>query len=263
VDGNVIRRRSESFADHYSQATLFWNSMSDWEKQHISDALVFELGHVQREYIRERMVEHLAKIDHDLGSEVAEGLGLEAPSASGQSHGNRSPALSQAEQPGTVETRRVAVLAADGVDTSTLEPVLEQLRSRGAVCEILGSRAGSLNGLTVAKPLQAFASVLYDAVLVAGGRESAESLRSNGAAMRYVAEAYKHYKPVGALGEGVELLREAPLNGARLSDDGLVDEAGVVTLANSAGELDRFATAFAEAIAQHRFFERETAVVPA
>jgi catalase len=115
----------------------------------------------------------------------------------------------------------------------------------------------------VAKPLQAFASVLYDAVLVAGGRESADVLRSNGAAMRYVAEAYKHYKPVGALGEGVELLREAPLNGARLSDDGLVDEAGVVTLANGSGELDQFATAFAEAIAQHRFFERETAVVPA
>ena len=107
------------------------------------------------------------------------------------------------------------------------------------------------------------ASVLYDAVLVAGGRGSVEALRGNGAAIRYVAEAYKHAKPVGALGEGVELLREAPLNDARLSDNGLVDEAGVVTLANGGGELDEFATAFARAIARHRFFERETAVIPA
>ena len=81
--------------------------------------------------------------------------------------------------------------------------------------------------------------------------------------MRYVTEAYKHYKPVGALGEGVELLREAPLNGARLSDNGLLDEAGVVTLANGNGELDGFADAFAQAIAHHRFYERDTAVIPA
>jgi catalase len=262
VDGQVIRKRSESFADHYSQATLFWNSMSDWEKQHISDALVFELGHVQREYIRERIVEHLAKIDHELGAQVAEGLGLEAPSSSAQNHGRSSPALSQADQPGSVQTRRVAVLAADGVDAGSLEPVLEQLRGQGAICEVLAPQAGNLNGLKVEKPLQSFASVLFDAVLVAGGRQSVEALRGNGTAMRYVAEAYKHYKPVGAIGEGVELLREAPLNGARLSDNGLVDEAGVVTLANGE-DTDQFANAFAQAIARHRFFERETAPIPA
>jgi catalase len=108
------------------------------------------------------------------------------------------------------------------------------------------------------------ASVLYVAVLVAGGRGSVESLRRNGAAIRYVAEAYKHGKPVGALGEGVELLREAPLNGARISDNGLVDEAGVVTLAASEnGELDHFAGAFARALAAHRHFERQVELVPA
>jgi catalase len=266
VDGRVIRKRSESFKDHYSQATLFWNSMSDWEKQHIADALVFELGHVEREYIRERIVEHLAKIDHGLGAQVAEELGLEAPADSGSNHGRSSPALSQADQPGSIGTRRIAVLAADGVDAGSLEPVLETLRGQGAMCEVLAPRAGRLNGgggPKAEKPLQAFSSVLFDAVLVAGGRESVEALRRNGAALRYVTEAYKHYKPLGALGEGVDLLRDAPLNGARLSDNGLVDEAGVVTLADGGGELEGFATAFAQAIAHHRFFERDTAVVPA
>jgi catalase len=110
------------------------------------------------------------------------------------------------------------------------------------------------------------ASVLYDAVLVAGGAGSAETLRGNGAAIRYVAEAYKHAKPVGALGEGVDLLREAPLNDANLSDSELLDESGVITLASPGdgnGELDAFAQAFANAIAAHRHFDRDVATVPA
>ncbi len=264
VDGTKVRKRSPSFEDHYSQATLFYNSMSDWEKQHIADALKFELGKVEREYIRERMLEHLVRVDHGLASAVAEGLGLAAPAETEPNHGRTSPALSQAEQPRGVETRKVAVLAADGVDGDALERVLGKLRGAGAVCEVLAPHAGTLEGgVAVDRPLLTMASVLYDAVLVAGGRGSVEALRTNGAAIRYVAEAYKHAKPVAAWGEGVDLLRDAPLNDARLSDDGLVAEAGVVTIASDNGELEQFTAAFADAIAQHRHFDRQVAVVPA
>jgi catalase len=109
------------------------------------------------------------------------------------------------------------------------------------------------------------ASVLYDAVLIAGGAGSVDALRGNGTAVRYVAEAYKHAKPLGALGEGVELLRDAPLNDAKLSDNGLRDDTGVVTLASrdGNGELDAFAEAFANAIAAHRHFDRAVETVPA
>jgi catalase len=264
VDGHVIRKRSDSFKDFYSQATLFWNSMSEWEKQHIVEALQFELGKVEREYIRERIVEHLAHVDHGLATQVAEGVGLEAPAEAEANHGRSSPALTQSEQPRSVQTRKVAVLAADGVDSGPLEQVLESLRSQGAICEVLAPHGGILSGGTkVDRPLQTMASVLYDAVLVAGGSGSVEALRRNGAAVRYVAEAYKHAKPLGAIGEGVELLREAPFNDVRLSDNGLVDESGVVTLASANGELDSFAEAFARAIAAHRHFDREVAIVPA
>ncbi|MGH2883067.1 MAG: catalase, partial [Solirubrobacteraceae bacterium] len=267
VDGTKIRKRSDSFKDHYSQATLFWNSMSDWEQQHIADALQFELGKVEREYIRERMVEQLTHVDHGLATQVAAGLGLEAPGETERNQGRSSPALSQADQAQTVETRKIAVLAADGVDSGALEPVLAALRGRGAICEIVAPHGGTLNGSTkVDRPLLTMASVLYDAVLVAGGAESVEALRGNGAAVRYVAEAYKHAKPVGGLGEGVELLREAPLNDAALSDNGLVDESGVVTLASPGdgkGDLDAFAEAFGNAVAAHRHFDRNVAAVPA
>jgi catalase len=180
-------------------------------------------------------------------------------------HGRSSPALSQASQTESVATRKVAVLAADGVDARPVETVLEALRGEGALCEILAPHEGTLEGgLEAGRGLLTMASVLYDAVLVAGGRGSVDTLRGNGAAMRYVAEAYKHAKPLGALGEGVELLREAPLNDARLSDDGLETEAGVVTLAATEGnDLDEFAAAFAHAIARHRHFDRKLELVPA
>src|SRR5581483_9563377 len=70
VDGEKIRTRSESFKDHYSQATLFWNSMSDWERHHIAEAFCFELGKVERVEIRRRMLENLSHVDEELAAEV-------------------------------------------------------------------------------------------------------------------------------------------------------------------------------------------------
>jgi catalase len=269
VDGRTIRARSGSFKDYYSQATLFWNSMSDWEQQHIVEAFSFELGKVRRREIRERVLGELGHVDHGLASQVAGTLGLDAPPearpSGRENHGNSSPALSQADQPESAATRKVAVLAADGVDAASLDTVVDALRAEGATCEILAPHEGRLEGgLDADRGLLTMASVLYDAVLVAGGREAVDALRLNGAAGRYVAEAYKHGKAVGALGEGIDLLRDAPLNGTRLSDGGLVAEAGVVTIAAAAdGDLDGFAAAFAEAVAGHRHFARDAALVPA
>jgi Catalase/Catalase-related immune-responsive len=136
-------------------ATLFWNSMSDWEKQHIADAFQFELGKVERPHIRERVVVNLAHVDHALASQVAEALGLPAPPEAEHNHGRSSPALSQAEQPRDVATRKIAVFAADGVDAGSLRPVLESLREQGAICEVLAPHAGELEGgLPVDRPLR-------------------------------------------------------------------------------------------------------------
>jgi len=221
VDGRTIRARSESFKGFYSQATLFWNSMSDWEQDHIVEAFSFELGKVRRRDSRERVLGELAHVDHELTTRVATNLGLEAPPEAEPKHGRSSPALSQATQPESIGTRKIAVLAADGIDGGPLETVLEALRSEGASCEVLAPHEGTLEGgLGIDRGLLTMASVLYDAVLVAGGRAGVDALRSNGAAIRYVAEAYKHGKAVGAIGEGVDLLREAPSNDVRLSDNG-------------------------------------------
>ena len=54
-DGDKLRIRPESFADHYSQARQFYVSQTPIEQKHIGDALVFELSKVERPDIRSRM----------------------------------------------------------------------------------------------------------------------------------------------------------------------------------------------------------------
>ena len=273
VDGQTVRRRSESFKDFYSQATLFWNSMSDWEKHHIVDAFSFELGKLDYQHIRVRMLEHLNRIDHTLATEVGANLGLPVPDEQTRNHGKSSPALSQAEQPKSLATRKVAVLAADGVDADALHAVLAPLRDQEAICEVLAPHGGELRAagggtLPVDRAIVTMSSVLYDAVLVAGGGDSVDTLLRNGEAVHYAAEAYRHAKPVGVFGEGVRLLEQAPMPGATVAskDAELVSEEGVVTLATPSAErsqLGDFGTAFADAVKEHRFFSREVSAIPA
>ncbi len=262
VDGQKIRKRSESFADHFSQATLFWNSMSGWEKQHILDAFKFELGKVDHKHIREGVVAHLAQVDAALAEQVAEGVGVSAPQARTENHGKSSPALSQAEQPGCAATRRIAVLLADGVDAESLAQALDPLREQGVVCELLAPRGGELesssgSSIESDRALNTMSSVLYDGVIIAGGEQSVTTLLANGEAVHYASEAYKHAKPVGAIGAGVSLLERSPIPDDAMTgrDQGLVEREGLVTLSGE-GDPQGFGAAFAKALAAHRHFER-------
>jgi catalase len=264
VDGAKIRRRSASFSDHYSQATLFWNSMVGWEKEHIVAAFRFELGKVGDRAIREREVEVLNHVDHDLARQVAEGIGVAPPEKpAGENHGRRSPALSQANTVNdTIATRQVAILVADGVTEEHVVALRTALTGAGAVAELLAPRDGSVRAasgteLPVDRALSTMSSVLYDAVCVPGGLESVAALERDGLARHYVAEAFKHGKAVAALGQGVELVRGLRLPGVRLSGagDGVVDEQGVVT--SEDGQLTALAAAFADMIAYHRHFDRD------
>ncbi|WP_129843226.1 catalase [Streptomyces sp. RFCAC02] len=265
VDGAKIRKRSESFNDHYSQATLFWNSMADWEKEHIVAAYRFELGKVDTREIRERTVDRLNHIDNDLATRVAEGLGLTPPAGPAiPNHGRSSPALSMAGQEGLgPATRKVAVLAADGVSAADVRALRDTLTAAGVIAEVLAPHPGELrtaDGGTVAadKALTTMASTLYDGVVLAGGEESVRTLAANGRAVHYLTEAFAHNKTVAAVGDAVELLRTLRLPGVRLAEDGdgVVDDHGVVSAGGGAGPTE-VAETFTEALANHRHWDRE------
>ncbi|MEV4437158.1 catalase [Streptomyces sp. NPDC049585] len=261
VDGEKIRVRSDSFQDHYSQATLFWNSMSDWEKRHIVEAFRFELGKVDSVQVRERMVGNLAHVNGDLAAGVADGLGLPAPDPVPGLPVTASPALSQENLRSSagIRTRKVAVLVADGTDTAQVTAVRERLTTAGAIVEVLAAKDGSVRGtdndtLDVDRALPTMASVLYDAVVVADGKEAVGALAADPAAVRFVEEAYRHGKPLAVLGEGTRLLSEAKLPEAVFLGSSAPDH-GVIT-SNGSASAEDVADALAAALEQHRFPHR-------
>ena len=273
VSGQKIRERSDSFEDHFTQARLFWNSMSEPEKENIVDAAHFELGKVDRMEIRERMVHDLFNnVDHEFARRVAEGIGVEPPEEPGDElpdHDAEDPSLSMNNRNAdTIETRKVAVLFDDGFDADHLEAVRSELDDRGArvelVSKILGDKEPEDGGEAVEadKSHATTASVLYDAIFVPGGAESIEALREQGDAKHFVAEQFKHKKPIAAVGEGVDLLEAVDLPDVELGeDDGVVADQGVITSRD--GDLEAFVDAFVDAIAAHRHWEREEKEVPA
>jgi catalase len=269
LGGRKVRERGEKFFDHFSQATLFWNSQSDPEKRHIVQALRFELGKVEVPEVRERVVGMLAHVDRTLAGQVAEGLGLAVPKLAGSLNLSvpadadpkkfqpialkqavtRSEALSMAKTvKDTAETRKVAILAADGVDGDAVAAMRRALQAAGAVPKIVAPHGGFLKAdgggaLAVDFTLLTVGSVLFDAVFIPGGAPSTSALAGDGAAVLFVREAYKHCKAIAASGTGLAVVEAAG-----------VDPKDVLTRREANGKLS---AAFIKAIAQHRDWARE------
>ncbi|CAN5476571.1 catalase [soil metagenome] len=266
VDGHKIRERSDSFKDHFSQATLFWNSMSEPEKHHIVKATHFELGKVKDKKIRKRVIYELFNhVDHDFAVQVAKGVGIDPPSSEAmKNHGKSSPALSMENTvKDTIKSRKIAVLALDGFNHSHLSEVKDALMKEGAMVKIVSESGDNLKSdkdeIEVDMTFITAGSIMFDALFIPGGKKSADALKENGDAIHFVHEAYKHCKPIAALEEGVEFLKECRLSGISLPDTSTIgstkNDKGVV--AGNPDKLDSFIDEFIEAIAKHRHWDRQ------
>lgn len=263
VEGHKIRERSPSFSDHFSQATLFWNSLSTGEQDRLVQAAHFELGKVPHQEIQERMIDRFNHVDHELAKRVAQGLGMPAPTeAVTQNHGNKSAALSQEHTTKTAKGRKVAILAADGVDGTQFAAIKEALTANDVEAEVVSKFGGTItctqgNQIEVQQTFLTAASVLFDAIYVPGGAQSIEALKNHGEPLTFVHEAFKHFKPIAASGEGVDLLMQSDLQGIDLSQtNGKIGEELGVVVVRDASNLKAFAQSFIDAIAEHRFWKR-------
>lgn len=284
VSGTKQRRRAETFGDHYTQAALFWRSVSEIEQQHIVAAFAFELGKVTRPEIREGVLEHLARVDSELTARVGAWLGLTAPEHVPVGELAPSPALSQTHRPGdgSLCARRIAVLAADGIDAEDFAEVSGALAARGALVGIVAPHAGQIRtrepqsalpaghgmALTVAHSLLTDTSVVFDAVLVAGGAQSTDLLRVRPDVAEFLRQAYRHGKAIGAWDSGVEVLAAARLGDADQAAASAEKGAGPpaeegVLVADPRAPRDRalaeFAAAFGDAVGRHRAWRRTAA----
>jgi catalase len=264
VEGHKVRERSPSFGEHFAQATLFWNSLSKGEKDRLVEAAHFELGKVSQMEVKQRMLDRFNQVDHELAKRVAIGLGMPAPTAPvSENHGQTSAALSQEHTTKTAKGRKVAILAADGVDGAQLATLKHALSAMKISTEIVSKMGGTIatadggNSIEVDKTFLTAASVLYDAVYVPGGAKSIEALKAHGEALSFIHEAFKHFKPIAGSGEGVELLMQADLKGIDASQvNGKISTQLGVIASRDVSEMGGFATAFMDAIKEHRFWMR-------
>ena len=267
VEGRVVRNRAESFMDFFTQASLFFNSMSNPERQHIVDAFRFELGKCKHMPVRQAVVDMLNHIDGELSKQVAIGCGATVPAtlkpaASKQS----SPALSMAHQPNMPKGRKVAVLIDQGFDRKCLDTVCNALTQAGACVEIIAPKQGNVSdagGKTImsTQTFETATSVLYDAVFVPCG-QGASALLGNGNALHFAVEAFKHCKPVVACGEGVDFLAASGIRGvslAKAGDKSVVEDKGVQTLRDWAAIQD-FAAKTVALVGGERHWERAQTV---
>lgn len=280
VEGRKVRERSESFKDFYRQATLFWNSMSNAEKQHIIEAFHYEVGGVKDKSIKQRVVDLFNNVDGELATQIAKGIGMAPPANPGGTGVTASsPAVSQENTIKVAKTRKVAILAESGFNFPEVTQVIEALKNAGVHSEIISMNQGmitSVDGrqLEVNKNYASAGSIMYDAVYVTGGRQNVDTLLAQGDSLHFVNEAFKHAKTIGATNEGVELLEASQIQGVAMagpeSHAQLVNELGVITIRNAAdmGNINQpgyFSQEFINAIAQHRHWLRQprTKMVPA
>jgi catalase len=283
IAAHKIRERSESFFDHFSQAKLFFNSQSEPEKNHLIDALCFELGKVETINVRERMLYLLSQIDESLAAAVSYYIGVHVPKALNSPLNQTMPADADPERyrsivkegslaissplsmantvKDSIRTRKLAILACDGVNEDNLNTVRDAVTAAGGICEVIAPKLGFImsendSSIPVDKCLLTSASVFYDAVYVPGGTNSVATLEADADAIHFLNEAFKHCKPIAADTDALQVLqvtyfsRKLP-EGLTNDDDALTE--GIVIN----NEAEGLASQLIQCMRQHRFWDRE------
>jgi catalase len=222
-----VRGRPEKFAEHYSQAALFFASQTPQEQAHIIGGFRFELSKVTVPAIRTRVVSSLRNVSEALAKGVADGLGIKMPPAMPcaikrvpNAEVSVSKALSLMALPGDggIATRKVAILIANGIAGKSIVALMKALNQAGAVVRLLGSRLGTVTGaggeqFEVDATLENSPSVLFDALVLPDGSKAIAALEKDGHTLEFLKDQYRHCKTILAIGASSILLEKAGISG--------------------------------------------------
>lgn len=252
-----LRGKPEKFAEHYNQASLFFESQTPVEQAHITGAFRFELSKVTVPAIRERMISGLMNASMPLAKTLAKDLGIELPEPMPRATESKeepevltSPALSLTalQGDGSVATRKVAILISDGVDAASVDAVTKALTTAGAVTRLLAARLGAVEAADGTRveadaTLENSPSVLFDGMVLPNGTAA---LADSGQAVEFLQNQFRHCKTIWAAGDASAVLEKAGIS-ASDADTGLL-----VSDADSKG-----AKQFIEALSKHRHWVRD------
>jgi catalase len=261
-----VRIKPEKFADHYTQARLFFESQTEVEQAHIGNAFRFELSKVTVPAIRERVVSMLMNAAPDLAQRLAQDLGMELPAPMPKAletpatpEVEQSPALSLTARPGDggIRTRKVAVLVANGVEGASLEKVIAALVAESAVPRLVGARLGTCVGaggekFAVDATMENSPGFLFDALVLPDGAQAVEALDADAHTLEFLRDQYWHCKTILALGASEALLAQAQI--PLTMPEGEPDPGLILA---DAASVDDAITAFITAVGGPRQFGRE------
>ncbi|WP_442481615.1 catalase [Aeoliella sp. SH292] len=248
--GSKMRTRPESFADHYTQARLFYRSMTPPEQEHIVGGFAFELGKCQLTRVRTRMLGHLKLVDKELADAVADKLGMPGQAdkikpAAEPFDMPPSPALSQyAKAPKSIAGKKIGLLTTPGADVKLYKSLLKTAKAESAMVEVIAPKAGPLemsDGSTIQPEhfLSGAPSVLFDAVVIA---PADDSLASDPNAVNWLRDAFAHQKVIGYNANTESLFAKAAVEQGA--------DAGVVEVTD--GKFEAFVTQ----AKKHRIWDR-------
>ena len=256
-EGDKMRVRPTSFADHFSQARLFFDSLTETEQNHVIAAFTFELSKVETKMVRARMLSQLANVDPRIAQRVANGLGHQDPiqnaptTVKARTDLKPSPALSiLAKAKPTLKGRMIGCLVADGSDPAWVNALTASAKNAGAKVKIVAPKvegAKGSDGKMIAADFQLAGgpSVLFDAVVIAVSAEGAQSLAMQSAAVGFVSDAFSHLKVIGHTAAAAPLMQKA----------NVMPDSGIVALA-AAASMDTFLSQAAKG----RIWDREPKV---
>jgi catalase len=261
-----VRGKPEKFAEHYAQARLFFDSQTDVERAHIVGGFRFELSKLTVPAIRQRMLASLVNVSPDLARAVADGLGMEVPAPMPRALARnikpeitKAPSLSLMARPGDggIRTRQIAILVADGVDGVGVAKAQAALLAAGAVPTVIAPRIGPVNtaggmALQAAGSLENSPTVLFDAVVIAGGEKANGRLAELGQTSEFIVNQYRHCKTILALGTSEALLASIGVHQTLPSGDA---DPGVIA---GIDDLDEALDLFIQAVGKHRHPARES-----
>lgn len=167
IGAHKVRARSESFKDHYSQAKMFYNSLSKPEKEHLIDGFAFELGKCKHDFVKENAVNNINHVDKELATTIAKRIGVRPPSEDVEvKSGKKSPALSMENTVKKLETLSVVLLITEDSKEDELTALIEDLTANKVNYKLVAKEATTIGKLKVMETFDTVHSTFFDGIIV-------------------------------------------------------------------------------------------------
>lgn len=246
VEGEKTRKRSEKLDDYFTQPRIFWNSLTVIEKQHMIEALNYQIGSVKSESVKQQCVDLLVNVDKEMACTVADNIGVNQPKGTHVDVSTSYPSLSQTNTPKSAYSLRVGVLIGNGFNAKEVSDTIKELEKHGVwviiVSEMLGTvTANDGTKLKVHELFLTSSPYLLDSLYVVGGNSVNQTSFDNNVA-DYIQVVYKNNKPIGVASTGHSFIKKSTNT----------NMAGVVFATNNTD----FENEFVQTIAHQRFWDR-------